>query len=88
MFGGLERRTKQPKGPALALLNVIKRKGFDDSVAVAIRGSCMLTENDVVIAAVNYLRQPRIPYCSSNVQPKNGESILRPLQLELDGDYC
>ena len=24
----LERGTKQPKGPALALLNVIKRKGF------------------------------------------------------------
>lgn len=25
----LERGTKQPKGPALALLNVIKRKGFE-----------------------------------------------------------
>jgi putative transcriptional regulator len=25
----LERGTKQPKGPALALLNVIRRKGFD-----------------------------------------------------------
>jgi putative transcriptional regulator len=25
----LERGTKQPKGPALALLNVIRRKGFE-----------------------------------------------------------
>jgi putative transcriptional regulator len=25
----LEQRTKQPKGPALALLNVIRRKGFE-----------------------------------------------------------
>jgi putative transcriptional regulator len=25
----LERGTKQPKGPALVMLNVIKRKGFD-----------------------------------------------------------
>jgi putative transcriptional regulator len=25
----LERGTKQPKGPALAMLNVIKRKGFE-----------------------------------------------------------
>jgi putative transcriptional regulator len=25
----LERRTKQPKGPALALLNVIRRKGLE-----------------------------------------------------------